>query len=330
MAAVMGANEANFGVSTAHEGVMLVRRLSEEDLGVWSELLAICFSRTSEDMAALLRWMIDGWGLVAYGVWLDGRLVAQYSCLHARLSMPSLPEPLSVGMSVNMATHPDYRGKGLIKHAAAPVYDVLKAQGTIAGVGFSNAAGVKVDRHSKGYGYQVIGKLRSWVALPLMRRKPVGDFYLTTQLPSMDGLVSAASGLHFDVTSAEIARRFGQHPFRQYHYGLWMQDNSCLGVVIYQETRICGVRAVSLLGAYGQDIEGILARWLACLPVGVVIHMLSTPTSAIRSALGRLTHIVQLPWQKSPYYLTVKRLSDQTPTDLFDFAAWDCLGGHIL
>jgi len=36
------------------------------------------------------------------------------------------------------------------------------------------------------------------------------------------------------------------------------------------------------------------------------------------------------PISRSPYYLTVKPLCDDTPAALFDFAAWDCMGGDIL
>ncbi|MEZ4642293.1 MAG: hypothetical protein R3E31_06070 [Chloroflexota bacterium] len=43
-----------------------------------------------------------------------------------------------------MAVRPDYRGRGLlIKQVSQPVYAALAALGGVAGVGFSNAAGVR-------------------------------------------------------------------------------------------------------------------------------------------------------------------------------------------
>jgi hypothetical protein len=330
MASIADPNHGVLMNSTAYGYAMDVRRLCEEDIGAWSSLLAVAFNRTQNDMTALLHWMMNGWGLVAYGVWDKDTLVAQYSCLRTRVSIPNHLTPLNVGMSVNMATHPAYRGRGLIKHAASPVYEVLKAEGVIAGVGFSNAAGVTVDRHSKGYGYQVIGKLRSWIGVPSLRQKPSSDFYLTTRLPLLDGLNMTVSGLHFDVTPTEINRRFGLHPFRRYHYGIWEQGGELLGLVIYQTTRILGLPTISLLAAYGHDMNGLLSRWLGCLPIGTLVHVLSTPTAQVRYALSRLKVCMPLLWQKSPYYLTIKTLSDHTPTALLDFAAWDCLGGHIL
>lgn len=321
----------NFSMTAIQkERAMDVRALTEADLTAWSGLLALAFERTPSDMAALLRWMIQGWGLIAYGVWDGEILAAQYSCLQARLFSAEMTSPLPVGMSVNMATHPDYRGRGLIKHAAAPVYQTLQEQGICAGVGFSNAAGVKVDRHSKGYGYQVVGQLQPLMVLPSLRRHPSLDFSLTTQLPPLDGLFHVSPQLHFDVTAADINHRFGRHPFRNYHYGLWSQGEQVLGVVIFQHTRLAGLPTASLLAAYGQDLEGLLARWLNSLNAGTFVHTLTTPTSQVRAVLERLKATVSLPWQNSPYYLTVKPMSDAMPTHLMDFSAWDCMGGHIL
>jgi hypothetical protein len=35
-------------------------------------------------------------------------------------------------------------------------------------------------------------------------------------------------------------------------------------------------------------------------------------------------------YSRTPYYLTAKSLSDNTPNTLFDFNRWDCVGGDIL
>ena len=332
MASVISLNNANpiVMVNPVKERALDVRELSDVDIGAWSSLLAAAFDRAPADMASLLAWMRAGWGLVAYGVWDGDVLAAQYSCLRARLASDEFPQPIPIGMSVNMATHPDYRGRGLIKHAAAPVYEALKAAGVVAGVGFSNAAGVKVDRHSKGYGYQVVGQLRPFIIAPTLRHKPSPDFHLTQQLPPLAGLNMTTSGLQFDVTPHEITHRFGRHPFRTYQYGLWQDGDDVKGVVVFQHTRLFGRPAVSLLTAYSHDLDGLLSRWLAALPSGTPIHILTTPKSRVRDSLSRLRFCVTLPWQKSPYYLTVKLLSNQTSPTLMDFDQWECMGGHIL
>src|SRR5690349_13675851 len=138
---------------------MNIMPLSPEHHPACADLLAASFGRTSAEMSQLLRYLYAGYSVIAWGAWDGDRLVAQYSCLLTSLNVPGMDVPMLVGMSVNMAVHPDYQGRGLIKQIAQPVYQAVGEQGGMAGVGFSNAAGVKVDRRSKGYGYQVIGQM---------------------------------------------------------------------------------------------------------------------------------------------------------------------------
>lgn len=283
-------------------------------------------------MIALLKWLHAGWNIIAYGAWDNNILAAQYSCLQMTLTIPGHVTPLSVGMSVNMATHPDYRGRGLIKQVSAPVYQTLKAQRVSAGVGFSNAAGVKVDQNSKGYGYQVIGQLLPSIGMisPLHRHRSVSDFYTADSLPDSKEFAIYHSNIHFNVTPRLIAHRFAHHPFRRYKFGIWERAGSIHGVVIYQETRLYGIPAVSLFAVYTDDLEGLLSRWINSLRGIQMIDVLTTPHSPIRDALAGVILCIPLRWRHNPYYLTLKPLSENLPEALFDFAQWDCIGGDIL
>lgn len=329
MAAIVNFH-GNIPMHAVKERTLDVRVLSESDIPAWSDLLAVAFNRSSEDMAALIQWMMTGWGMTAYGVWDGAILAAQYSCLHTRIKLPDVAHSLPVGMSVNMATHPDYRGQGLIKHAAAPVYEALKSAGVVAGVGFSNAAGVKVDQRSKGYGYQVVGRLHASIAFAPIKAKSSPDFYLTPYAPLLDELDMSADDIHFDATAQHIRHRFGHHPFRRYHYGVWQDRSGIRGVVVFQETKMLGLPTVSLLAAYSQDMDGLLSHWVGSLTRPHLIHALTTPNSRVGESLARQTWGAALPWQKSPYYLTVKPLSDQTPPELLNFDRWQCIGGDVL
>src|SRR5690606_20213096 len=88
----------------------------------WADLLAVSFARTPAEMAQLLAWLQAGPGLIAYGAWDGERLAAQYSCRLTALHLPGHDASAAVGLSINMAVHPQYRGRGLIKQVAAPVY----------------------------------------------------------------------------------------------------------------------------------------------------------------------------------------------------------------
>lgn len=267
--------------------------------------------------------------MVAWGAWDGDVLVAQYSCLERQLTLPGLAAPALVGMSVNMATHPDYRGQGLIKQVAAPVYQTLRDRNAVAGVGFSNAAGVQVDRHSRGYGYQVIGQMLSVLAIvPPLRRAP-SDFSITQTFPSTPFFVQPDS-IHFSPTHDSITHRFALHPLRRYSFGVWHCGDTIRGLVIFQRTRFLGIPVVSLLAAYSDDPQGLLSCWLASLPSPRLVHLLTSPASPLFSALSRLTPTRTLPWTRSPYFLTFKPLTAELPVPLSDFNLWNCTGGDIL
>src|SRR5690349_4221723 len=106
---------------------MELRALTLANRQEWAALLAECFERQQTDTEKLLDWLYRLFQPVADGRWEDERLVAQYTALKRSLAFQK--DLLSVGMSVNMAVHPDYRGRGYIKKMSAPVYDALKAEG---------------------------------------------------------------------------------------------------------------------------------------------------------------------------------------------------------
>jgi GNAT superfamily N-acetyltransferase len=294
---------------------MDIRRLMPEDFAAWATLLAAAFARPQTEMMALLSWMCEGYPMVAWAAWDGERLAAQYSCLVVTLNVQGTA--LQVGLSVNMATHPDYRGRGLVKHVAQPVYETLRTQGVVAGVGFSNAAGVKVDRHSKGYGYQVVGRLQPMVALAPWHKS--AGLTLTRTFPGVPEL-SHDKLIHFAATSQSIAHRFGLHPLRRYDFGVWCEGE-----------RVCGL-VVGLMAAYAEEgcLPELLLRWMNSLGGVRFVHVISSPQSAIRAALKKVATCVSLPYSRTPYYLTAKRLQADSPAALFDLSQWDCVGGDIL
>jgi GNAT superfamily N-acetyltransferase len=302
------------------------RLLTSADYPAWAGLLAVCFERSQDDMERLLLWLRCGHALVAWGAWEGDRLVAQYSCRLASLHLPDCETPLTVGMSINMAVHPAYHGQGLIKHIARPVYEQVAECGGVAGVGFSNAEGVKVDRRSRSYGYRVVGKMVSTLALLSHRRYP-SPLELTTEPHIFPDEMPDDSLIRFAQPPGWVCHRFLMHPFRQYAFA---QGEA--GLVVYRPARIAGLRGASLLGAYGADLPDLLARWAGALRRRGMhfVHALTSPASATLAAVKTIGRSVQPPVSRQPYYLTTRPLREDTPAALFDFAGWDCVGGDIL
>jgi GNAT superfamily N-acetyltransferase len=307
--------------------------LTPAEFSAWAELLAAAFDRTPADMGSLLDWLHQGWPLVAWGAWDGERLAAQYSCRIVDLGLPGRDEPARVGMSINMAVHPDYRGRGLIKHVARPVYEAIAAQGGIAGVGFSNAEGVRVDLKSKSYGYRVVGKMTStvvWLSPP----RRVEPLCLTASWP--DDLqhlpLPPRSSIHFLPHTHLIRHRFARHPFRRYCFGVWREGEVMRGLAVCRPIRYGSINGSALLSAYGDDLPELLRRWAASLRAEGrrFIHVLTSPGSSLRRSLPQIGYTFDLPYTRTPYFLTAKPLDETLSRPLFDFTRWDCSGGDIL
>lgn len=309
----------------------MISPLTLEHLDPWSELLAVSFGRHTADMAQFLHHFLAQRTLLAYGAWDGTRLVAQYCCLLVRLHLPESAVPLPAGMSINMAVHPNYRGQGLVKQVARPVYEAVMAREGVAGVGFSNAAGVKVDRHSKGYGYRVVGKMVPVLAW-LFRPSPGPPLALSAQWPccSFD---SKPDNDHicFAATPRSLRHRFADYPLRPYHFGVCASGQT-RGIVVYRPVTWGRVRGAALLAAYSDNLPSLIGRWTRALcDQGVrLVHVLVSPASSLLRALRQVALCIPLPYSRSPYYLTAKPLTAAPPASLFDFSRWDCSGGDIL
>ncbi|MEO5965305.1 MAG: GNAT family N-acetyltransferase [Candidatus Limnocylindrales bacterium] len=312
---------------------MEVRPLTVADIGPWARLLAVCFERSPAQMEGLLAWFHAGFELVTMGAWDGDRLVAQYNARLLGLWVPGFESVQPAGMGLNMAVDPEYRGQGLLDQVAAPVHDALAARGCVAGVGFSSASGLGVTKASRHYAYEVLGPMVS-LAVPLTRRRyperletrstwPDGAINLE---PRSDGFV------RFDASAASLRHRYADHPFRRYAYATRERDGIVDGLVVYRETRLRGLPAVSLLAVHGRDPVGLLGSFAATLRARrrLLVHVLLAPQSPLRGALAAMGPQLPVPLSRNPYHLIARALSPDTSPVLFDLARWDCAGGDIL
>ena len=295
----------------------------------WAALLALAFDRPPTQMEQLLERLEPGRRLLAWGAWESGQLAAQYSCLLTELCVPGVAEPVRVGMSINMAVHPAFRGRGLVKRVAEPGYAAVAERGGVAGVGFSNAAGVKVDRRSSGYGYSVVGKMQPSLAL-LLRRPQAPPLPLAGRLPDLRFALPTPDNLVcFAPTEARLRQRYG---LRRYRFGLWEEAGRLRGLVVWRPMRVGPLRGAALLAAYGDRKATLVARWAQSQWEGGrrFVQLVSSPASPLLAALQGVARCVTQPASRSSFYLTVRPLGVATPSGLFNFHGWDCMGGDIL
>lgn len=305
---------------------MELHALTLAERHAWAVLLADCFERQPSETEKLLEWLYQLYQPYAWGVWEDGRLVAQYTALKRPLAYQGAI--LSVGMSVNMAVHPDYRGRGYIKQMAAPVYEALKAEGVCFGLGFSNTEGVQVDKHSKGYGYYVVGQMRSMLAPIFPSHSP--KLILTEHFPDdCLKLLEMLPALGFPKDCDYLYQRYAAHPFRRYHYALWQEASGIVGMVVYRPSRIMGLPALSVLDIWAEDTPELLRRFMASASQQGyrLLHALVSPQSRLSQSLD---WAFRAPYTRNPYYLTLKPLAEGLSSAFDVFQHWDLIGGDVL
>jgi GNAT superfamily N-acetyltransferase len=320
---------------------MEVRQLTSHpaDVEAWATLIAVAFNRPVAEARALWSWFNTHQALLAWGAWDGDTLAAQYSCLIRQLQLSNSNSPLhTVGLSTNMAVHPRYRGRGLIKQIAEPIYDTLRKRGALAGVGFSNARGVKVDQRSKSYGYRVVGALSS--QLIWLRPVQAVPLLLASNWPQeqTDPVTCPSRHIHFEASTHILHHRYAEHPFRHYRYGACVGDGATPGVatsiVIDRPEKVLGVRGASLLHAHAASptaLRELLMRWSAAVQAqgAKFVRVLATPCAPALQVLHQLGNAVALR-PRHPHYLTVKLLQPDASPELFDLTRWDCLGGEVL
>lgn len=309
---------------------MELHSLTIQDIPQWSQLLSICFQQPQEHMQKLIDWLNQLGNIVAYGIWKNNILIAQYACLNRKVSFGE--KHLPVGMSMNMAVHPDYRGQGLIKQVSQPVYAKLKAEKFHYGVGFSNAQGIKVDRNSKSYGYHVIGQLQPHLT--------VTENFGTPTLSVAENLPTCVE--NFTITHPDkaqfikslnyLTQRYQNHPFRRYNFAIWKEHNHIKGIMVYKPVRLWGVPAVALLDIYTSQPQALFKRWSTTLHQHNtrLIHTLLSPQSHLKFVLKSSRISFNTPWTRNPYYLTIKPLIHSFDEKLLEFDNWEILGGDIL
>ena len=312
---------------------MEFRPLTIADRVPWARLLATCFERSPEQMEALLTWFHDGFPLVTMGAWDGDRLVAQYNCRLLELQVPGVAGPARAGMGLNMAVDPAYRGRGLLDRVAGPVHEEITARDCTAGVGFSSAGGLDVTRASRKYAYNVLGPMVS-LAVPMTRRRYPPPAALSDDWPEGPMALGEPGGdfVRYVATAASLHHRFARHPFRRYRYAVRRQDSVIDGFVVYRTARLRGVPGVSLLAAYGTDLPGLLGAFAASIRARGrhVVHLVVSPNSPLRDAVGAIGPRITVPLSRNPYHLIVRALQLNTPRVLFDLDRWDCAGGDIL
>ena len=208
------------------------------------QLLDQAFTIQNDEKDALVKWKFFSplfhKKTVSYvAVSEKDEVVAQYTNIPVTVRRKAVTYAAS--LCVDMATHVDHRRRGLISLLSAKVYKKIQQQGTQFSIGFSNAAGVMVDKHAKEYGYQVVGTfVRYYTWCQLASRKAV----LLERVTSFDLLRPTEVSSPFfrlEKTNAFLTWRYLKKPNVSYEIYRFQEGKLGGYVVVSFQKRRCYV-----------------------------------------------------------------------------------------
>lgn len=139
-------------------------QLDASSLARYGDLFAACFPGTDKFTLRYLAWLYvanpDG-AAVGFDAWDGARLAAHYVCIPARAWVEG--RQARVLLSLNTATHPDYRGQGLFVQLASMTYEAGAA------LGFDGIYGVANANSTPGFvrklGFQLVRPLEARIGI---------------------------------------------------------------------------------------------------------------------------------------------------------------------
>lgn len=124
----------------------------------YSDLLLACFPMARHFTPEYLRWLYAGnpdGAVVGFDAWDGDRLAGHYVCIPAMLSVNGADRRAL--LSLNTATHPDYRGQGLFTKLAERTYSEAVNRGFECVYGVSNAN--STPGFVRRLGFNLVGQL---------------------------------------------------------------------------------------------------------------------------------------------------------------------------
>ncbi|MYM68832.1 GNAT family N-acetyltransferase [Pseudoduganella sp. FT55W] len=185
-------------------------------LARYRALFEACFPGTDKFTPAYLQWLYadnpDGQAL-GFDAWDGETLAAHYVCIPARARIEGTE--VSVLLSLNTATHPNYQGQGLFTRLAAMTYEAGAAAGFDCVYGVANAN--STPGFVRKLGFQLVRPLEARVGIG--RINPIAD--------------SAPLSFARQWSGASLAWRCGNpgQPVRARRHGArWGFDAAALGL----------------------------------------------------------------------------------------------------
>lgn len=212
-----------------------IRKYTASDLQAFTHLLHESFHIQNKDQQDLVLWkFFDNYHqnkTVTY-VALDEeeQIVGQYT--NMPIDVYYRNQILKAMMCIDMTTAVPHRGKGIITQLAEHVYQDVTQFGYDLSIGFSNDNGVKVDKHAKGYGYNVVGKFARYYKMISYRKKVPYHLVATQVFDDNPARIGDAPFISLAKDTEYLTWRYCKKPNTQYAIYRIQSSESFLGYVV--------------------------------------------------------------------------------------------------
>lgn len=153
----------------------LSKQLHPNDSASLQHLFQMCYPTNKHISPGAIHWSFFHpqfkqklVSFVAYAKDIPNQIVSHYG--NQWLPIAINDSTLHTYLCLDMATHPDHRGKRLVSILSKQVYELLRQQHVDFSFGFSNKFGIQVDKHASNYGYNIVGQFEKFVAYPKIDR----------------------------------------------------------------------------------------------------------------------------------------------------------------
>jgi len=235
-------------------------------------------------------------------------------------------------LSTDAAVDIHHRGKGLMSKMAPLLYKDVRDNGYDFSFGYPNEVGVVMDKHSKDYGYTLVGKFVNYVTFVFVQRDVS---YSLSRVPSPDLLmdIEIESHNYFTIKKdrAYLSWRYFKKPNNDYEVYQINVRGKIVGYVVLRFTRFkCYVYDIVMSDIKQKNMKNIFhAIENKALDKNVRFVVYPVLDNAYWQGLFRFPYVKKF-YDRVHYYLSVHPHNKNIDPAIFNKDHWLLMSGDIL
>lgn len=313
-----------------------LQKYSHSYLDSFINLLDSAFEIENKDKRGLVEWKyFDTYHqreTITY-IALDeaDKVVAQYTNLPVRIAHQNIL--FNSMICIDMTTHLNHRGKGLITKLSEKVYEEVRNNHYDFTLGFSNDEGINVDKYSRSYGYVEVGKFARYFRIAIRRKATPCRLVLVNSFETDAVFGNQTQYCRIYKDFDYLSWRYIRKPNSEYTIYQIILDKKAIGYIVlrFKENK-CYIYDI-LINDLGKT-EMINVLWSienTALDQGIRIIVYNVLDNTFWQSLFNKYKYYKKTNNAVNYYLTIKIHNPTVSTDLLlNKDNWIIMNGDIL